>query len=388
VNIICLSKDDWDDRCGRKQQLMFAVANNDSRNQVIYAEPPRIARYLRHSKFVNKNHLNSFLVPPKNLQVCSSYRLPFERYSFFRVIGRRLRFKSILQNSSVFFKGSLPDVLWIYNPWDSVLFRNRNAPWIKVVDWTEDWTRFQPNSDKVLSQKFSDAQKKMISRADIVFVVTECLFNEAIKFNQNIHLVPNATIPGHFASEAWMKKDVPQECRKLKRPVLGWVGHIGDYFDFEITHLLAKAFPEGSILLIGGYSDKAKALCSHHNVHLLGHKPYSEVPNYVRCFDVCIAPYIQGLTGSPTKLYDYLASGKPIVGRFDSVGDQEKKYYSSTNTIEEFITEINSAVKSEIKGGHQDRNEYVRNQSWNARAEIVSTRLKQEIEIRTRKGIY
>jgi len=387
VNIICLSKDDWDDRCGRKQQLMFAIAKNDSHNRIIYAEPPRVAWFHRRSIFVDKKKLNSFLVPPENLQICSSYRLPFERNSFLRVLGRQLRFRRILQTSSAYFGRSLPEVLWIYNPWDSILFRNRKAPWLKVVDWTEDWTSFQSKFFKDFPQKFSDAQKKMISWADIVFVVTERLFNEAKKYNQNIHLVPNATLPEHFAAEAWLQKKVPQECQNLKGPVLGWVGHIGDYFDFDITHLLAKAFPEASILLIGGYSDKAKALCSHRNVHLLGHKPYSEVPNYVRCFDVCIAPYIQGISGSPTKLYDYLASGKPIVGRFDSVGDEERKFYRAANTIEEFINEINCAIKSDKKKFHQDRDEYTQHQSWEARADIVSDRLKQELEKRTRKGI-
>jgi glycosyltransferase involved in cell wall biosynthesis len=383
LNIICLSKDDWDDRCGRKQQLMFAIAKNDPHNRVIYAEPPRIAWYLRHSEFVDKNKLNSFLVPPENLQVCSSYRLPFERYSFLRVIGRRLRFKRLLHTSSAFFGGSLPDVLWIYNPWDGILFQNRNAPWLRVVDWTEDWTQFQPNLSKGSPQKFGVAQKKMISRADIVFVVTERLFDEAKKLNQNIHLVPNATIPEHFDARAWEQMETPLECRNLKPPVLGWVGHIGDYFDFEMTHLLAKAFPEASIMLIGGYSDRAEALSSHENVYLLGHKPYSEVPNYVRCFDVCIAPYIQGISGSPTKLYDYLASGKPIVGRFDSVGDEEKNFYRAANTIEEFITEIKCAIKRPIRHSQPNRDQYTRNQSWQARAEIVCKHLKHEIVNRT-----
>jgi hypothetical protein len=388
VNIICLSKDDWDDRCGRKQQLMFAIAKNDSRNRIIYAEPPRVAWYPRRSKFVNKKNLKPFLVPPENLQICSSYRLPFERYSYLRAIGRLQRFRSILQTTPTFFKETPPEVLWIYNPWDSILFRNRKVPWLKVVDWTEDWTRFQPNLFKSFSQNLSDAQKKMISRADIVFVVTERLFNEAKKYNQNIHLVPNATLPEHFASKAWMEKDVPQECRDLKFPVLGWVGHIGDYFDFDMALLLAKAFPEGTLMLIGGYSPKAEALKSLPNVRVIGHKPYGKIPNYIRFFDVCLATYRKSVdTGSPTKLYDYLASGKPVVGRLHGVKGEARNYIRTADTIEQFVNQIKSAIKYEIKDGNQDRDEFIRNQSWKTRADIVCDRLKQEFDKRSIKGI-
>ena len=37
---------------------MFAIAENDSQNRVIYAEPPRIAWYPRHSAFVDKKKRN------------------------------------------------------------------------------------------------------------------------------------------------------------------------------------------------------------------------------------------------------------------------------------------------------------------------------------------
>jgi len=381
VNIICLSKDDWDDRCGRKQQLMFAIARNDSHNRVIYAQPPRISWYLRGSKLVDKKKLNSFLVPPENIQVCSSYRLPFERYSYLRVIGRQLRFKRILQTSRVFFEGSLPEVLWIYNPWDSILFRNRKIPWVKVVDWTENWTRFQPNFFKGFSQKFGEAQKKMISWADIVFVVTERLFNEAKKFNQNIHLLPNATIPEHFASKTWLQKDIPQECRNLRHPVLGWTGHMGDYFDFKMALLLAKAFPEATLMLIGGYSEKAETLKTLPNVRLIGHKPYSQLPNYIRFFDVCIAPYRSGVdTGSPTKLYDYLASGKPIVGRLHAVRGKARNFIRTADTIDEFINEIKSTLQNKIENSHQNRTQYILNQSWYVRSEMVMSVLKRELD--------
>jgi hypothetical protein len=381
MNIICLSKDDWDDRCGRKQQLMFAIAKKDPHNRIIYAEPPRIAWYPRHSTLVDKKDLGSFLAPPVNLQVCSSFRLPFERYSFMRIIGRQIRFKRILQTADPFFRGSLPGVLWIYDPWDSTLLQSRKSSWIKVVDWTEDWVRFRSKFFKGFSQKFSDAQKTMIRLADIVFVVTERLFNEAKNFNSNIQLIPNATNPEHFEAEAWKQIDPPPECRNLKHPVLGWAGHIGDYFDFELASMLAEAFPEGTLMLVGGYSPKAEALKSLSNVRLIGHKPYSEIPNYIRFFDICLAIYRTTVdTGSPTKLYDYLASGKPVVGRLHGVNGAAKKFIRTADTIEQFVKEIKAAMRKEIKHSLSDLEKFIRKQSWKARADVVNSVLRKEIE--------
>ena len=52
------------------------------------------------------------------------------------------------------------------------------------------------------------------------------------------------------------------------------------------------------------------------NVHFLGQKPASAVPDYVAGFDVGLLPYRLNLETrhiSPLKLYEYLAAGKPVV---------------------------------------------------------------------------
>ncbi|MDJ0816377.1 MAG: glycosyltransferase [Desulfobacterales bacterium] len=359
---------------------MFALSKIESHYRIIYVQPPRISYTSLSPQKIKVEKLDSFLVPPENLLVYSSLRMPFERYSILRRLGRCIGFKYILQESEMIFGDKPPDVLWIYNPWDSVLFQNQRNPWLKVADWTEDWTQFQPNVSKGVHQQMKDSQEKMIRWADIVFVVSEPLLHKAKKLNQNVHLVPNAALPEHFYADNWLHREVPEECKYLKPPILGWVGHIGNYFDFELTRLLAQAFPEGTILLIGGYSEKAISLKSYPNIRLLGHIPYGDIPNYIRCFDVCIAPYIKGLTISPTKLYDYLASGKPIVGRFESVGKEERQFFNNANSINEFIVEINKILKNKGRRDHHRLAEFVRNQSWKARASIVNSVLRKELK--------
>src|SRR3546814_2588439 len=49
------------------------------------------------------------------------------------------------------------------------------------------------------------------------------------------------------------------------------------------------------------------------NVHFLGVKDRSEIPVYLNGCDVLSLPLSTSFVGFPTKLYEYLASGKPVI---------------------------------------------------------------------------
>ena len=59
-----------------------------------------------------------------------------------------------------------------------------------------------------------------------------------------------------------------------------------------------------------------KSLQSMENVHFLGARPYVQVPNYLHYSDVLLLPRTTdpySLACDPLKLYEYLATGKPVV---------------------------------------------------------------------------
>jgi hypothetical protein len=88
--------------------------------------------------------------------------------------------------------------------------------------------------------------------------------------------------------------------------------------DPEITVLeVARRRPQYSFVLIGPVTlDRIGGLKNLSNVHLLGEKPYRELPGYLRHFAVCTLPFrMNKLTRSvdPVKVYEYLSQGKPVV---------------------------------------------------------------------------
>src|SRR5260370_30703031 len=99
--------------------------------------------------------------------------------------------------------------------------------------------------------------------------------------------------------------------------VIGFYGAIADWFDLELMTQVARLRPQYSSVLIGQVHladiSQLKALP---NTYLLGEKPYSELPAYLRQFDVCTLSFrMNRLTQSvnPVQVYEYLSQGKPVV---------------------------------------------------------------------------
>jgi len=83
------------------------------------------------------------------------------------------------------------------------------------------------------------------------------------------------------------------------------------------------------------------------NVHLLGEKPYAELPGYFAYFDVCTIPFkIVPLTlaTNPVKFYEYLSAGKPVV----SIDLPELAIYSDdcylAHNGKEFVAQLEAAM--------------------------------------------
>jgi glycosyltransferase involved in cell wall biosynthesis len=79
---------------------------------------------------------------------------------------------------------------------------------------------------------------------------------------------------------------------------------------------LALRHPEWSIVLVGPATMEARGALPDANIHVLGRRPYADLPRYLAGFDCCLIPFrASPLTAavSPVKLYEYLAAGKPVV---------------------------------------------------------------------------
>lgn len=185
-----------------------------------------------------------------------------------------------------------------------------------VYDCIDEWAGFfEPGRTR---DNVSRNDEALCRGSDLVFVTSRTLLERRSPLNANTHLVSPAADFPHFRKAGLDETPLPSEMAALPRPVIGLAGMLDGRVDLAILDRLATAHPEWTVALVGPVWDNldVSRLRARPNVRLLGGKTVEELPGYIRGFDVCIVPYvIDDFTRNifPLKLYEYLASGKPIV---------------------------------------------------------------------------
>jgi len=164
----------------------------------------------------------------------------------------------------------------------------------------------------------ADYWRATLDQVDALFVVSE-YYRRELSRQTSKPLIPlgNGVELAHFERPA----PAPEDLAALPRPLIGYVGLLSHFLDFEKLEAVRQARSGGTLVLIGPGSpatdEAVRALGSREGVALLGHRPYAQVPAYMQAMDVGIIPFraqdpfVQGM--NPNKVYQYLASGLPVV---------------------------------------------------------------------------
>ena len=89
----------------------------------------------------------------------------------------------------------------------------------------------------------------------------------------------------------------------------------------------AKLLPDASFVMIGPLAKVSEQdLAKGQNIHYLGMKDYSVLPNYLKRFNIAMMPFAMNEATkyiSPTKTLEYMAAYKPIISTpvYDVVRD-------------------------------------------------------------------
>jgi glycosyltransferase involved in cell wall biosynthesis len=151
-----------------------------------------------------------------------------------------------------------------------------------------------------------------------LFVVSE-YYRRELAAQTSKPLVPlgNGVETAHFATP----RPVPAELARLPRPLVGYLGLLSHFLDFDTLEALRRARGTGTLVLIGPDTPATRAqlaeFAQREGVAVLGAQPYENVPACLQAFDVGIVPFranlpfVRGI--NPNKVYQYLASGIPVV---------------------------------------------------------------------------
>jgi glycosyltransferase involved in cell wall biosynthesis len=111
------------------------------------------------------------------------------------------------------------------------------------------------------------------------------------------------------------------------------------------------------------------------NVHLLGWRPYEELPACCKGFDVALLPFkIDELTlaANPLKLREYLAAGLPVVSSALPEVERLRPLVRIAADTEGFVRAIEEILAGGEAGLSALRSEAMRGESWDRRTEEMS----------------
>ena len=254
----------------------------------------------------------------------------------------------------------------------------RLHPKLVVYHCSDDYSS-QPN----FPSSFKDLEKKVIARADLIICTAEELTEVKAPMNPQTYTITNGADVDHFKSSLEDSTVVPCEIKDLSGPVIGYVGTIFEWLNFEMIAKAAREKPEWNFVFIGPVTTDISLLHDIPNVHMMGPKPYSSIPNYLKGFDVATIPFIihdVTLRASPVKFYEYLASGTPIVAtrlpdlnRFDHL-------VTLFSRPDQYIKSLEKALTDKSKTALNTRLAEAGNHSWKSRFEQIDELIDQAVE--------
>ena len=212
-------------------------------------------------------------------------------------------------------------LLWYYTPM-ALRFTAHLAPRAVIYDCMDELAAFKgaPAALKML-------EANLLRRASLVFTGGHSLYEAKKHQHRNMHAFPSSVDVPHFSRARQPVTDpLDQSC--LGHPRLGFFGVIDERFDIPLLQGIADARPDWQFVMIGPVVKiDPSTLPVRPNIHYLGSKQYTELPDYIASWDVALMPFARNESTrfiSPTKTPEYMAAGKPVVST--SIRDVVRPY--------------------------------------------------------------
>ena len=167
------------------------------------------------------------------------------------------------------------------------------------------------------------AMKRNIYISEKVSHTTDSLRSSCGIPSNKSELIPNGVDTELFRK--YPSDDIKKELGITNAFVVGHVGVLREWIDLEPLFIAVKQLSEKldiNLLIVGGgvgYEDAMKLAKKYgllKNAIFTGTVPYTQVPKYISCMDVCIIPFKLDAVSQnslPLKLFEYLACEKPVI---------------------------------------------------------------------------
>lgn len=245
-----------------------------------------------------------------------------------------------------------------------------------------------PGYDRALIER---RERELMSRCDLVITTSPPLYETRKQLHPNVHFVQHGVNYAHLSRAVDRTLAVPKELQALRRPVIGFVGIVGEWVDLDLVAGIARSRPDASVVMIGPEMISRGPCAGLPNIHWLGGRSHQVLPDYLQCFDVALIPFKQtALTynANPIKLYEYLAAGVPAVcSTLPSVKQVPRSVWLADH-VGDMVRCCDEAFACNTSADRRARSRAMQSESWTARLEQISTHLEDAKTTRVMKAAH
>ncbi len=240
-----------------------------------------------------------------------------------------------------------------------------------------------PGYDRTLIER---RERELMAVSDLVVTTSPPLYEAKKQGHPNVHFVQHGVNYNRLSRAVEKNLPIPKELRALPRPILGFVGLVGEWVDLDLVAGLARKRPDASIVMIGPEMAPRGACHGLSNIHWLGGRSHQVLPNYLQCFDVALIPFKQNAltyNANPIKLYEYLASGIPSVcTSLPAVSGMPRSVWLA-DSIEDTVRCCDEALQCNSLEDRRQRSQAMKSESWTARLDQISRLIDSAMTTRT-----
>lgn len=377
-DIIVVGIQAWDIEIGSNcKNIALEFAKH---NRVLYVNPPMdratMAKDKHKEKIQKRIRIKKGLEPdlyeigtnlwnlyPKN-SIESINWLPF--HTVFKILNRRnaclfsediksaakrLNFKDVIlfNDSSMFLGRHLKEFLqpkvYAYYMRDYL---------VKVPYWQKHGEQMEP---------------EVVQQADVLLTNSDFFADFGLQYNTHSYMVGQGCDVSHFSDDAGTIQ-VPAAFNNVPSPVIGYVGSLTSLrLDISLLEFIAEQRKNWSIVLVGPEDDDFKKSKLHQlsNVYFFGSKDGSELPAYVKGFDIAINPQLTNnltIGNYPRKIDEYLAMGKPVIATQTKAMEMFRDYVYLASSNEAYITLTEKALAENSKTLAEQRANFAKSHTW------------------------
>ena len=276
----------------------------------------------------------------------------------------------------VFLRWFRPDFVWISSP-ELFEYLPKSTPIKLVYDCMDDVLEFPSNASRRCL--LARSEQELINVSALVFCSSYNLREKIIartSYNDKFVVSHNAfelSVIENISGKNTLK-------RERENYVLGYVGTISSWFDFEALIAIVHEFFSVEIHLIGPIENLGEPFLQHERIKYLGPVRHDDIRTYVNGFDALIMPFkvtelIQSV--DPIKLYEYIFFDKPIVSVVYSEIEKFSDFVDFYSSHKELLAIIKRYLNEGFNKKYLDshRSQFLAKNTWSCRVMCIEERL-------------